>query len=424
MLREGLTADALAALAKADHLHVADNDLELYLGMLRRWWSAHQAGTPHPMVDRRHATRHVLNRLARQMLRANGELGEEEVTAADERHFAVGDRVVARMANRDLHVDGRPGAYVRNGASGAVVAVELASQRARDRVSVDFDDVGIVDLPRSFFDEHDNGHGRIDVGIDHAYAGTSHGVQGATFEESTSRIDEGATRSEAYVDITRGRHGNHLFLTRAVDILDGEHLPKAPPQRLEESVAERLRRSGPERAAFEFSPVGSPAPGASPPGWDATLPEPHEGPVYLRHRWRSALTRTAAYRSEWQPSPSGGAWGWALGSSVPQKRAQDERGLLVDQLEAYAKALAAAESVVGIGPAAVDESGGELVVAAMRIGTSAVDRSAVDRNGSSVGAGEAATPERSCGPDPVDPALVVADRAAQPRARQVRPRRR
>lgn len=373
------------------------------------------------MVDRRHATRNVLNRLARQMRRANGELGEVEVAAAGERRFAVGDRVVARMACRDLHVPGQPAAYVRNGASGTVVAVHSARRRSLDRVSVHFDDVGAVEIPRSFFDEHANGHGRIDVGIDHAYAVTSHGVQGAEFEESTSRIDEAATRSEAYVDITRGRQGNHLFLTRAVDDLDGEHLPKAPPPRLEESVAKRLRRSGPERAAIEFVPVMRPAPGASPPGWDSTLPEPQAGPVYLRRRWRGARTRTADYRSKWHPALSDGAWGWALGAPIPSGRAHEERDSLVEQLDAYAES-AATDSTYGPTPPGAGDR--DSIVAAMRQGVPSAQWGIGNRGSGSPLDGASGKTRRSVVPPDLDRGPDVPTPAHHPRARQVRPRRR
>lgn len=179
-----------------------------------RWWT----GATH--------TRRVLNRLARRLRRANGELGQVELEASGGRCFAVGDRVVARMVARDLHVSGDADAHVRNGASGIVLAVDEAA----GALDVDFEGIGVVRLPRNFIDEHAGPGGRRDVGLDHAYAVTSYAVQGSTFERSTSRIDVGATRSEAYVDITRGRQANHLFLTRAPDPLDGEHLPRRPTQ--------------------------------------------------------------------------------------------------------------------------------------------------------------------------------------------------
>ena len=253
-MREGRIADALGLLSEAGHLYTVDDDLSLYVGMLRRWWEARSEGHSHPMVDRRHRTRHQLNRLARCLLAADGQLGSDEIDASGGRGFAAGDEVVARMAARHLHPPGQPSAYVRNGAVGTVTAVIRGVAPAGDRLRIEFTGAGIVDVPRGFFDEHDGPGGRRDVGIDHAYAVTSYSVQGATYDSSTSRIDEGATRSETYVDITRGRGSNHLFLTRGVDPLDGEHFPKAPPPPLVESVGARLQESGPERAALEVDP--------------------------------------------------------------------------------------------------------------------------------------------------------------------------
>src|SRR5438270_113238 len=117
---------------------------------------------------------------------------------------------------------------VRNAATGTIIAIRAHRNHTRDFLRVDFDGIGPIGLPRAFFDAHQRAGGRTDVGLDHAYAVTSYAVQGATFAESTSRIDEKASRSETYVDITRGRSANHLYLTRAADPLDGEHLPKAP----------------------------------------------------------------------------------------------------------------------------------------------------------------------------------------------------
>src|SRR5205823_42296 len=87
-------------------------------------------------------------------------------------------------------------------------------------------------------------------------------IQGSTFGESTSRIDENATRSETYVDITRGRVANHLYLTRSMDPLDGERLPKAPASPIAASVTARLASSGPERAAVAIDPGAPEASGA------------------------------------------------------------------------------------------------------------------------------------------------------------------
>jgi ATP-dependent exoDNAse (exonuclease V) alpha subunit len=226
----------------------------MYRHVLGRWWDAHRDGLDHPMVDRRNTTRQQLNRLAHLMRRVHGELGDQTLAASGNRTFAVGDRVTARAPNRELHVEGDRHAYVRNGALGTVVAVHPdRTDNARDTLTVDFDGIGRIDIPRSFFDHHQARSGRSEVGIDHAYALTSYAVQGSTRDVSTSRVDATATRAETYVDITRGRHANHLYLTAATDPLDGESLPRVPPAPADHAVAERLHRSTGELTAWELA---------------------------------------------------------------------------------------------------------------------------------------------------------------------------
>lgn len=268
-LREGHIGEALETLRAAGHLHIANDDLGIYTAMLTRWWDAHLAGDDHPMVDRRNSTRRQLNRLAHQLRQANGEVGVEEIRASGDRRFSVGDRITARTPARELHPEGDPTAYVRNGTTGTIAAICAGRDRSRDRITVDFDGLGCIELPRTFFDEHERPDGRRETGIDHAYALTSFAVQGSTYHTSTSSIDEGGSRPEAYVDTTRGRHANHLYLTRAADPLDGEHLPKAPALPLTAAITDRLNRSGPQPTAWEL--VASGEPSASAPSMERTV---------------------------------------------------------------------------------------------------------------------------------------------------------
>ncbi|MEI2650921.1 MAG: AAA family ATPase [Microthrixaceae bacterium] len=253
-LRDGRIDDAFDHLAKAGHLHIVGDDLTMYRHILARWWDAHRAGLDHPMVDRRNTTRQRLNRLAHLLRAVNGELEGEPIAASGGRSFAVGDRVTARAPNRDLHVADDRQAYVRNGALGTVVAVKAHRRdQSRDSLRIDFDGIGAIDVPRSFFDRHRGPTGRTDVGIDHAYALTSYAVQGSTRDVSTSRVDATATRAETYVDITRGRYANHLYLTATTDPLDGETLPRLPVEPADTAVAERLHRSTGELTAWELA---------------------------------------------------------------------------------------------------------------------------------------------------------------------------
>lgn len=253
-LRDGRIEDGLAELETAGHLHLAADDAALYARLLARWWESRQRGAPHPLVERSNHRRCQLNRLARKLRQAHGEIGDDELVASGRRAFAVGDEVIARRGSRSLHPNGHPDAYLRNGARGTVTGLERARGSEPDRLVIDFDELGSIEVPRPFFDDHPGPKGRIDAGIDHAYAVTSYAVQGATFEESTGRVDERTSRAETYVDLTRGREANHLFVTRAEDVLDGERLPKAPEPPLDVSLSIRLRVSAAEVTAWELDP--------------------------------------------------------------------------------------------------------------------------------------------------------------------------
>jgi conjugative relaxase-like TrwC/TraI family protein len=251
-LREGKVEQALAALERAGHLHVVDDELQGYVQVLARWWSAQQAGQHHPMVDRRNSVRRALNRLAHQLLRAAGDVGQEELVASGGRRYSVGDRVIARTPNRDLHPPGAPQSYVRNGAAGTITALHHGGGTDDDQLTVAFDGLGTIDVPRSFFDDHEVAPGRRIVGLDHAYALTSYAVTGATHAVSTSRIDPTASRAETYVNITRGQQANHLYLVQPPDPLDGERLPRTPPDPIDEAITHQLTTSIGERTAWEI----------------------------------------------------------------------------------------------------------------------------------------------------------------------------
>ncbi|MGQ0744934.1 MAG: hypothetical protein ACT4OS_11480 [Acidimicrobiales bacterium] len=210
---------------------------------------------------------------------------------------------------------------------------------------------------------------------------TSYAVQGSTFIESTSRIDENASRSETYVDITRGRSANHLYLTRSLDPLDGERLPKAPPPPIEVSVSTRLAGSGPERAAIDIDPAAPsalattaadrfrPQDGATAEGGsgsaeapaaerrrrqtdrlgtrrlDASVADalpPRSHLPFLARRWDETAAALHTFHVKWDLTLGGsGRWEWALGRcSHDPARAQEWRedaALLVDLVVATAR---------------------------------------------------------------------------------------
>lgn len=122
-----------------------------------------------------------------------------------------------------------------------------------DSITVAFDDIGTIEIPRAFVDHHRRPGGRTEVGIDHAYALTSYAVQGSTSDVSTSRVDATTTCAETYVDITRGRRANHLYLTATIEPLDGEALPRLPGPGPDVDIARGLERSRGELTAWELA---------------------------------------------------------------------------------------------------------------------------------------------------------------------------
>lgn len=252
-LRRGAVDDALDHLSLGGHLHIVEDEIDFYRQALTRWWEAHRSGLHHPMVDGRNIVRRRLNRLAHRLLQASGEVGTEELRASGDRGFAIGDRVIARVPARDLHPPGQPKNYIRNGSRGVVTAISRGRRPEADTITVTFDGFGAVTLPRWYFDAHDRADVPVEVGLDHAYAVTSYAVQASTSDISTSRIDDRSTRAELLVDITRGRHANHVYLTRSSDDLAGEQLPRVENPPVDEAVARRLQRSKGEKTAWEFA---------------------------------------------------------------------------------------------------------------------------------------------------------------------------
>jgi hypothetical protein len=202
----------------------------------------------HPMVHGRNRERQVLNNLAQQLLIADGAVdASQHAILGDGRRLCVGDQVVARHGDRMIDpVDNRDG-WMRNGTTGRVFAVRTDPTTPEgDEIDIVTAD-GILTCIRATFD-------RSQGGIDLAYAVTSYAVQGATNDVSTSAITASTSRSDMYVDITRGRHDNQLYATRPItdDTDTDQHLPRLTSD-LNAVLRARLARST-ARTALSTAP--------------------------------------------------------------------------------------------------------------------------------------------------------------------------
>jgi conjugative relaxase-like TrwC/TraI family protein len=161
------------------------------------------------LVCRDNETRQALNALAREHRRAAGELGEERsygpVTVA------VGDRVICRNNEHDLDID--------NGTRGALRHVDERG------IVIETDAHLVRELPAGYVAEH----------VEHAYALTGHGMQGATVEQATVVASpHDLSRGWSYTALSRARGDTRLLVRQSENAAAGRE-EYAPATRLSTS---------------------------------------------------------------------------------------------------------------------------------------------------------------------------------------------
>jgi conjugative relaxase-like TrwC/TraI family protein len=171
------------------------------------------------VIARDNATRACLNDDARAWRGSRGELGERITVGNFD--VAVGDRVVARRNDREVDVD--------NGTRGTVWAVDSA----RLVVTLQTDDGLLRELPADYVPEH----------LEHAYALTGHGSQGATVERAQVIGTAGDFTNEwAYTVLSRARDPVTVHLIgQPTDRCDRAEFAPADRARVPREAIEAMR---------------------------------------------------------------------------------------------------------------------------------------------------------------------------------------
>ena len=139
------------------------------------------------MIARDNDARTELNDAARERMRALGLLGDERCYGA--LSLAAGDRVICRRNDRLLDLD--------NGTRGTVRHLD------NDRVVIETDSRLIRELPANYVCEH----------VEHAYALTGHGMQGATVERAIVLASpRDLTAGWSYTALSRARDTTRLLI--------------------------------------------------------------------------------------------------------------------------------------------------------------------------------------------------------------------
>ncbi len=208
---------------------------------VQRWLDARERFGPEQavLICRDNARRERLNQLAREKLSEREELGEGTVVAG--REWRVGDRVIARRNDRELDLD--------NGTRGTITRVD-------DRLGIGLrTDTGAL---RRVDGEYAGRH------LEHAYALTAHGMQGATVQWAAVVGRPGDfTRNWSYTALSRAREPTEILLVD--DLTEHQHqraeIAPAPAAAISgpvQRMALRMRERDDEDLALEQAQTDTP----------------------------------------------------------------------------------------------------------------------------------------------------------------------
>ena len=207
-LHDGQPDAYIAHKHDAISVHAAENEA---VDAIADEWDAARREHGHTkavMIARDNHTRELLNQAARCRLKRDGTLPIGGVVVG-RREYARGDRVIARRNDRARDVD--------NGTLGTVIDIDGRSHR----MLVQTDSGQRRDLDLVYIVQH----------VEHAYALTGHGAQGATVTWAgvIGRPEE-FTREWAYTSLSRAREQTVLHITGEQPPAELERRRYAPNQ--------------------------------------------------------------------------------------------------------------------------------------------------------------------------------------------------
>ena len=234
-----LRAGDFAAIADYDrhqriqHGSYVDMVDEAYLS----WQSDLQDGKSSILIAADNDTVSMLNQRAQADRVIQGSVdAEHTVPLSDGSRAGAGDTVIAR--HNDRSITDSSGDFIRNG---TMLDVVRTVGRDGSLTAVRRDTGATIALGREY----------VEASVELGYATTAHRSQGITVDTGHTVVTQGRlTRELLYVSMTRGRAGNHAYVSEN-DPSDDEPLDPALQASWRQILGEVLAAEGAERTAHE-----------------------------------------------------------------------------------------------------------------------------------------------------------------------------
>jgi conjugative relaxase-like TrwC/TraI family protein len=212
-----------------------------YLDMVDHAYSAWQAdisdGKSSILIAADNETVCMLNARAQADRAIQGAVdAEHTVPLSDGSRGGAGDTVIARR--NDRHITDSTGDFIRNG---TMLDVVSAGRRDGSLTAVRRDTGAAITLRCDY----------VEASVELGYATTAHRSQGITVDTGHTVITQGRlTRELLYVSMTRGRAGNHAYVSENSPLAD-EPLDPSVQSSWRQILGEVLAAEGAERTAHE-----------------------------------------------------------------------------------------------------------------------------------------------------------------------------
>jgi len=192
-------------------LHPCPDSESALDGVFTHWTHARADGQDALMMARTRVDVDALNTRARTAAVAAGEVTGPAITAG-ERDWRAGDLLRTRRNNRQLAFGD---SHVRNGDRFRVLGPGPATAQTGEQglIVEDLTGRGRLVLPAAYVAQH----------CEYGWASTIDSAQGATADLGLVLVRPGMDREHLYVAMTRGRVGNHAYVTPDTTSNDDDH---------------------------------------------------------------------------------------------------------------------------------------------------------------------------------------------------------